>query len=81
MAVDEDTQDAVRRILNERPPEDLPSGADARLRRRLDTETLDEQRLDKEAPARPRTRQARTTVRKKKPTPTPKPKSNAKRAR
>ena len=38
MAADEDTQDAVRRILKERPPEDLPSGAEARLRQRLDKE-------------------------------------------
>jgi hypothetical protein len=54
MAADEDTQDAVRRILKERPPEDLPSGAEARLRHRL----------DKEPPARPKTRPA--AVRKKK---------------
>lgn len=32
------TQDAVRRILKERPPEDLPSGAAERLRQRLDEE-------------------------------------------
>jgi hypothetical protein len=38
MAADDETQDAVRRILNKRPPEDLPSGSEARLRRRLDKE-------------------------------------------
>jgi hypothetical protein len=38
MAADDETQDAVRRILKERPPEDLPSGSEARLRRRLDEE-------------------------------------------
>ena len=32
------TQDAVRRILKERPPEDLPAGSAARLRQRLDEE-------------------------------------------
>jgi len=32
------TQDAVRRILKERPPEDLPSGSAERLRQRLGEE-------------------------------------------
>jgi hypothetical protein len=39
MAADDETQDAVRRILTERPAEELPSGAEARLRTRLDQET------------------------------------------
>jgi hypothetical protein len=55
MAADEDTQDAVRRILKERPPEELPSGAESRLQQRLDEE---------EPPARPVARTA--GVRKKK---------------
>jgi hypothetical protein len=38
MAADDETQDAVRRILQKRPPEDLPSGSHARLRKRLDEE-------------------------------------------
>jgi hypothetical protein len=38
MAADDETQDAVRRILQKRPPEDLPSGSHARLRKRLDDE-------------------------------------------
>ena len=41
MAADDDTEDAVRRILQKRPPEDLPSGAETRLRRRLDKESGD----------------------------------------
>ena len=47
------TQDAVHRILKERPPEDLPSGSAERLR----------QRLDEERPARTATRRARTVTR------------------
>jgi len=39
MAADEDAQDAVHRTLEERPPEDLPAGAEDRLRRRLDDES------------------------------------------
>jgi hypothetical protein len=46
MADDDDAQNAVRRILKERPPEDLPSGAAARLKKRLDAER----------PAKPATR-------------------------
>lgn len=38
MAADEDDQDAVRRILQDRPPEKLPTGARARLKKRLDAE-------------------------------------------
>jgi hypothetical protein len=63
MADDDDAQNAVRRILKERPPEELPFGAEGRLRKRLDSE-----RPAKSAArgARP-TRTARThTVRKKK---------------
>jgi hypothetical protein len=57
MAADDEAQDAVRRILTERPPEELPSGAEARLRNRLDRET----------PTKPVARSARaTTVQKKK---------------
>jgi hypothetical protein len=47
------TQDEVRRILKERPPEDLPSGSEARLR----------QRLDEERSARAVTRPTRTVTR------------------
>jgi hypothetical protein len=47
------TQDAVRRILKERPPEDLPSGSVERLH----------QRLDEELPARALARPARTVAR------------------
>jgi hypothetical protein len=47
------TQDAVRRILKERPPEDLPSGSEDRLR----------QRLDEERPAGTATRHTRTAAR------------------
>lgn len=47
------TQDAVHRILKERPPEDLPSGSEERVR----------QRLDKERPARSATRRTRSTAR------------------
>jgi hypothetical protein len=47
------TQDAVRRILKERPPEDLPAGSAARLR----------QRLDEERPARAVARRTRTAAR------------------
>jgi hypothetical protein len=36
MAADEDAQDAVRRILKERPPEEPPAGSEDRLRERLD---------------------------------------------
>jgi hypothetical protein len=49
------TQDAVRRILKERPPEDLPSGSEERLR----------QRLDEERPARTATRRTRTVTTRK----------------
>jgi hypothetical protein len=38
MAADDDTQGAIRRILKERPPEKLPSGSKARLRKRIDEE-------------------------------------------
>jgi hypothetical protein len=38
MAADDETQDAVRRILKARPPEDLPSGSEERLRQRLNEE-------------------------------------------
>lgn len=55
MAADDETQDAVRRILQKRPPEDLPSGSEARLRKRLDAEP---------PPARA-AKPARKTVRKK----------------
>jgi len=54
MAADEDTEDAVRRILKERAPEDLPSGAEARLRRRLDKESRDKESREKESRARAR---------------------------
>jgi hypothetical protein len=47
------TQDAVRRILKERPPEDLPSGSAERLH----------QRLDEERSARAVTRPTRTVTR------------------
>ena len=53
MAADDETQDAVRRVLKERPPEDLPSGSEARLR----------QRLDEERRARTATRRTRTAAR------------------
>lgn len=53
MAADDETQDAVRRVLKDRPPEDLPSGSEARLR----------QRLDEERPARVATRRTRAAVR------------------
>jgi hypothetical protein len=53
MAADDETQDAVRRILKERPPEDVPSGSEKRLR----------QRLDEERPARTATRRTRTAAR------------------
>jgi hypothetical protein len=36
MPADDDSQDAVRRVLKRRPPEHLPSGAENRLRHRLD---------------------------------------------
>jgi hypothetical protein len=49
------TQDAVRRILKERPPEDLPSGSEERLH----------QRLDEERPARTATRRTRTVTTRK----------------
>jgi len=54
MAADDDTQDAVRRILNERPPEDLPPGAEARLRQRLDQEPPPARRVAAPRAARPR---------------------------
>jgi hypothetical protein len=38
MPADDETQDAVRRVLKRRPPEDLPAGAEDRLRQRLDKE-------------------------------------------
>jgi hypothetical protein len=38
MAADDETRDAVRRLLKDRPPEALPAGAEGRLRRRLDEE-------------------------------------------
>jgi hypothetical protein len=38
MAADDDPQEDVRRILQKRPPEDLPEGAEERLRTRLDRE-------------------------------------------
>jgi hypothetical protein len=47
------TQDAVRRILKERPSEDLPSGSEERLH----------QRLNEERPARTATRRTRTAAR------------------
>jgi hypothetical protein len=50
------TQDAVRRILKERPPEDLPSGSEERLH----------QRLDEERSARAVTRPTRTVTRTRK---------------
>ena len=53
MAADDETQDAVRRILKERPPEDVPSGSEERLR----------QRLSEERPARIATRRTRTAAR------------------
>ena len=56
MGADDEKQDAVRRILTERPPEELPTGAEARLRKRLDQAT----------PAKPVTRPARTAAVKKK---------------
>ena len=56
MAADDEKEDAVRRILTERPPEELPSGAEARLRKRL----------DQEAPAKPVARPSRTAAVKKK---------------
>jgi hypothetical protein len=56
MAADDETQDAVRRILKKRPPEDLPSGSEARLRKRL----------DEEPPPTRATSPARKTVRKNK---------------
>jgi hypothetical protein len=49
MAADDETQDAVRRILKKRPPEDLPSGADARLRQRLDVEAVARKKKPKTA--------------------------------
>jgi hypothetical protein len=61
MAADDETKDAVRRILKKRPPEDLPSGAEARLRQRLDEEAATRRA------ARAVTRPARPTERKKKP--------------
>ena len=60
-ARERDTQDAVRRILKERPPEDLPSGADARLRQKLDDE-----RPARRRPTRTVTRSVRKTTGKKK---------------
>jgi hypothetical protein len=66
MADDDETQDAVRRILKERPPEDLPSGSEARLRQRLDKE----RQTAKSAPRAPRraatARKRATPIRKKK---------------
>jgi hypothetical protein len=53
MAADDETQDAVRRILKERLPEDLPSGSEKRLH----------QRLDEERPVRAVTRRTRTVAR------------------
>lgn len=41
MAADKDDQDAVRRILQDRPPEKLPTGARGRLKKRLDAEAPD----------------------------------------
>jgi hypothetical protein len=38
MPADDETQDAVRRALKRRPPENLPAGAQDRLRHRLDEE-------------------------------------------
>ena len=52
MAADDDAQDAVRRVLKDRPPEDLPPESEARLR----------QRLDDEQPARTATRRTRTAA-------------------
>jgi hypothetical protein len=57
MAADDETQDAVRRILKQRPPEKLPSGSEARLRTRL----------DEEPSARVVTRRTGKTIRRKKP--------------
>jgi hypothetical protein len=59
MAADDETQDAVRRILKERPPEKLPSRSEARLRQRLDEEQAARAVT---RPARP----ARKTVQRKK---------------
>jgi hypothetical protein len=39
MAADDETQKTVRRILQKRPPEELPAGAEDRLRTRLDHES------------------------------------------
>jgi hypothetical protein len=62
MAADDETQDAVRRILKERPPEDLPSGSEKRLHQRLD----EERRARALArPARTVTRPIRKTIPKK----------------
>ena len=49
MAADEDDEDAVRRILQDRPPEKLPKGARTRLQKRLDAES----RAARTASARP----------------------------
>ena len=58
MAADEDTEDAVRRILKERPPEDLPSGAEARLRQRLNAERPAK---TVERPAKPKAKRPKKT--------------------
>ena len=62
MAADDETQDAVRRVLKARPPEDLPSGSEERLRQRLN----DERRPRTMTRPTPTTRSARKTVPKKK---------------
>jgi hypothetical protein len=61
MAADDDAQDFVHRTLEERPSEDLPAGAEDRLRQRLDEESPPQQaaRKTRQPPAaarRPGTR-------------------------
>jgi hypothetical protein len=55
MPADDETQDAVRRVLKRRPPEDLPAGAENRLR----------QRLDKERPKKPLAKRVKTGAKKR----------------
>jgi hypothetical protein len=59
------TQDAVRRILKERPPEDLPSGSEERLRQRLDDERPARTAARRTRTAAPRTRKAVSSKKRK----------------
>lgn len=57
MPADDNTQDAVRRVLKRRPPEDLPAAAEDRLRHRLDEEQPKKPPAKRVTPAAKRHRQ------------------------